>query len=176
MKKIVLLLLRSCNRLFYPSFNCPDDLIVATFKNIFIQKILGFNRKAFWPVHFTSKVIAPQNIKIGSRAPGLSISCYLDGRNGIQLGKNVWIGPRVTLVSKNHSVTNFNEYIDDSPITIGNNCWLAANVTILPGVQLANHIIVAAGSVVTKSFDEENILIGGTPARKIKSIMSYENR
>lgn len=41
------------------------------------------------------------------------------------------------------------------------------------GVELANNIIVAAGSVVTKSFTEEGIIIGGNPARKIGSYEEF---
>ena len=52
-------------------------------------------------------------------------------------------------------------------IKIGNNCFLGARSTILLGVTLADNVIVAAGSVVTKSFDKSNIIIGGNPAREI---------
>lgn len=52
-------------------------------------------------------------------------------------------------------------------INIGDNCFIGANTVILPGVTLVDNIIVAAGSVVTKSFYENNIIIGGNPARKI---------
>lgn len=45
---------------------------------------------------------------------------------------------------------------------------------ILPGVELGNHIIVGAGSVVTKSFKEENCIIAGNPAKKIRSLNRKE--
>lgn len=175
MKNIIFKILKFINKIFYPSFDCPKDLLIATFKNVFIQKIIGVNRKVAWPVHFTSKVISPKKINIGTRAPGLAISCYLDGRNGINIGHNVWIGPGVTIVSRNHSITNYNDYELGRPIAIGNDCWIAANVTILPGVSLGNHVVVAAGSVVTKSFTEGDVIIAGVPAKKIKDIPSYEH-
>lgn len=52
-------------------------------------------------------------------------------------------------------------------IVVGNNCFVGARSVIMYGVELADNIIVAAGSVVTKSFSESNIIIGGNPARKI---------
>ena len=63
-----------------------------------------------------------------------------------------------------------------SPIIIGDNCWIGAGSILLPGVVLANHIVVAAGSVVTKSFTEDNVLIGGTPARVIKHLSYYKGK
>lgn len=50
---------------------------------------------------------------------------------------------------------------------IGENCFIGEKSIILPGVILGNNVIVAAGSVVTKSFDD-NVLIGGNPAKIIK--------
>ena len=55
------------------------------------------------------------------------------------------------------------------PIKIGNNCWLGTSVIILPGSKLGNNCIVAAGSVVNEEF-KDNSLIGGNPAKFIKSL------
>lgn len=52
-------------------------------------------------------------------------------------------------------------------ITIGNNSFIGARSVIMYGVELADNTIVAAGSVVTKSFREGNIVIGGNPAKVI---------
>lgn len=52
-------------------------------------------------------------------------------------------------------------------ITIGNNSFIGARSVIMYGVELADNTIVAAGSVVTKSFRDGNIVIGGNPARII---------
>lgn len=115
-------------------------------------------------------VKAPKNIKKGTRNPGLSIGCYLDGRNGIEIGENTWIGPKVSIISMNHDINNYQKYIKDKPIKIGKNCWIATGAIILPGVEIGNHVIIAAGTVVTKSFREDNIIIGGIPAKIIKKL------
>ena len=62
------------------------------------------------------------------------------------------------------------------PITIGSNCFIGAGTLVLLGVTLADNIIVAAGSVVTKSFQESNIIIGGNPAKKIGSWDAYREK
>lgn len=145
-------------------------------KHAFWQKVLRFNASARWPMHWSSRVTAANKIKPGSYGAGLNPGCILDGRNGIEIGNNVRIAPRVSIISANHSITDFDAYGTQPPIIIGDNSWLATNVVILPGVQLAEHTIVAAGSVVTKSFTEPDIIIGGVPARIIKKIPPYEGK
>ena len=158
------------NKIKYWNVNIPLKKRILTG---IIQKVLGFNRKVPWPVHWTTKVKSHEKIQPGSRCPGLSPGCYLDGRNGIIIGKNVWIGPNVSLISMNHNTNNYVKYIKDPPIIIGNNCWIGASVIILPGVKLGSHVVVGAGSVVTKSFLDTNILIAGNPAKRIKSLGDY---
>ena len=52
-------------------------------------------------------------------------------------------------------------------IIIGNNVFIGEGSIVMYGVELADNIVVAAGSVVTNSFFESNIIIGSKPARKI---------
>jgi acetyltransferase-like isoleucine patch superfamily enzyme len=53
-------------------------------------------------------------------------------------------------------------------IKIGKNCWIGSKVTVLDGVTIGTGSIIAAGSVVTKSFPE-NSIIGGVPAKLLKT-------
>ncbi|MDX8047128.1 acyltransferase [Gracilibacillus sp. S3-1-1] len=57
-------------------------------------------------------------------------------------------------------------------ITIGNNVFIGFNSIILPGVEIGDNTVIAAGSVVTKSFTG-NSIIGGVPAKKIKDLEEY---
>lgn len=52
-------------------------------------------------------------------------------------------------------------------IIIGNDVWIGANSTILPGVKIGNGVTVAAGSVVTKDIADYS-MVGGVPARVLK--------
>jgi len=143
-------------------------------RQFIIQKVFRINSSVPWPVHYSSRVIAPEKMKRGSRFPGLSMQCYFDARNGIELGQNVWVGPKVNIVSMNHDTSNYTQYIPTDKILIRDNCWLGANSTILPGVILGEHTVVAAGAVVTKSFPGGDQIIGGNPARVIKSLPPYD--
>ena len=140
-----------------------------------IQKILRINSEVPWPVHPTTRVLSPKNIDRGTRTPGLSCGCHIDGRNGIVFGKNVWVGPHVAIISMNHDINNYKKYIKDKSIKIGDNCWIGAKSVILPAVHLGEHTVVAAGSVVTKSFSDGNQLLAGVPARIIKKLSNYED-
>lgn len=44
------------------------------------------------------------------------------------------------------------------------------------GVTIPDNVIVAAGSVVTKSINESNVIIGGNPARIISSWNSFSGK
>lgn len=140
-----------------------------------VQKIFRINSQVPWPVHYTTIVMAPEKIVRGTRTPGFAPSCFLDGRNGIKFGKNVWVGPKVSIISMDHDVNDYHNYSIDRPIIIGDNCWIAANVVILPGIEIGEHTIIAAGAIVTKSFLEGNQIIGGNPARRLKALSSYKN-
>jgi acetyltransferase-like isoleucine patch superfamily enzyme len=59
--------------------------------------------------------------------------------------------------------------MESESVLIGDNVWLGRNVMLLKGTKLENNIIVAAGSVVSKEFTQ-NAIIGGVPAKVIKSI------
>lgn len=58
-------------------------------------------------------------------------------------------------------------------IDIGANCWIGARCTFLPNSSIADGTVVATGSIVTKVFTEENILIGGNPAKVLKRGISW---
>lgn len=61
-------------------------------------------------------------------------------------------------------------------ITIGNHVWVASHVSILKGVHIADNSVIATRAVVTKSFMDNNILIGGMPAKKIKENIDWNRQ
>jgi acetyltransferase-like isoleucine patch superfamily enzyme len=142
----------------------------------FFQRILRINSHVKWQVHWSSIVSNPDKIELKYWRPflGYMPGCYIQAINGIEIGKNVRIGPGVKIVSSSHDVYDFDLHTKDSPIIIGDNCWLAANSVILPGVELGEHTIVAAGAVVNKSFKDGNCVLGGVPAKVIKKLDKYQ--
>jgi len=124
-------------------------------------------------VHWTSTVYKADKIIPGNRSPGLSKYCHIDGRNGIEFGRNVWIGPYAKIISMNHDSYNYERYINAPPIRVGDNCWIGAGATILPSVEIGEHTVVAAGAVVTKSFLDGNCVLAGNPAIFVKTLGGY---
>jgi len=159
--------------LFGPGFSNRQFSVRLLARHVFIQKIMRINFHVPWPVHWTSQVRAVTKITRGNRCPGLAMNCYIDGRNGIRFGRNLWMGPRVSIISMNHDVCDYRQCVEEGPIIIGDNCWLGTGSIVLPGVTLGNHVIVAAGAVVTRNFEEDDIIIAGVPARIVKRIAAY---
>lgn len=173
--KLIKKLIYSFIKLFYRDINASyepyslKELLNYTFK----QKIIGYNRKVPWPVHFTSQIKCPEKIQRGNKYPGYGTSCYIDGRAGIIFEDNVITAPKISIISQNHDLNNFSSYAESKPIIIRKNSWIATGAIILPEVELGEHTVVAAGSVVTKSFPEGNQLIAGNPAKVIKKLDKY---
>ena len=140
-----------------------------TFSIWFLQKIIGFNRKAYWPVHFTSRVYKPQNVLCGiETCPGYSPGCYIQADGKIFIGDYTQIAPNVALITSNHDLHDNRISSQKTTIDIGKYCWLGFGSVILPSVKLGDYTIVAANSVVTKSFEEGFCVVAGNPAKIIK--------
>ncbi len=89
---------------------------------------------------------------------------------GIIIEDNVLIGPKVNLITENHSLNpNDRKSLICKPIVIKHNAWIGAAATILPGVTVGENAVVAAGAVVAKDV-LPNTIVGGVPAKIIKNI------
>jgi acetyltransferase-like isoleucine patch superfamily enzyme len=155
----------------------------VNFEFWFKQKILklGGNQRAYWPVHWTSKVYHVENILIGVDAyPGIMKGCYIQGKGGVTIGDYTQIAPNVIIVSANHDPYDSRRHILNE-VKIGKYCWIGAGAEIMPGVKLGDWTVVAAGAVVTKSFLEGFCVIGGVPAKLIRTLerdkcIPFENK
>ncbi len=56
---------------------------------------------------------------------------------------------------------------DNRPVVIGNDVWIGAYVSILPGVRIGDGAVIAAGAVVTGDV-EPYAIVGGVPAKTIR--------
>lgn len=96
--------------------------------------------------------------------------CTFFGRGGIEIGDEVFIGPKCNLITINHDVNPDNRSATyGKPIKIQDKVWLGINATVLPGVTLGYGCIVGANSVVTKDVPPMTI-VAGNPARIFKKI------
>jgi len=137
--------------------------------NFAIQRLLRINAGAPFMVHFTSRVTGARNIRIGKDVNvsfAVSGNCYIQGRNGVDIGDDTIFGPGVKIISANHDAGLADRWTNEDPVRIGCRCWIGANAVILPGVVLGDDCVVGAGAVVTKSFPAGTV-IGGNPAGAI---------
>jgi acetyltransferase-like isoleucine patch superfamily enzyme len=154
-----------------PIYETRNTQTPVTFSLWFMQKIIGFNRKVYWPVHFSSIVTNYKNIYAGiETCPGYMPGCYIQGNEKIYLGDYTQISANVGIISANHDFYDNRKHKSTRIVKIGKYCWIGMNSVILPGVELGDFTIVAAGSIVTKSFPEGYCVIGGNPAKVLKTI------
>ena len=112
------------------------------------------------------------SIFIGSNV-AIGAFSYVSCPSNISIGDDCIIGQYFSAHAQNH---NYNgkglirlQGTSESGIKIESNCWIGSKVTILDGVSIGNSSVIAAGSVVNRSFPPRSVL-AGCPARIIKSL------
>ena len=135
-----------------------------------IMKLFSFfskNRR-----EFMIKYLRKKGVLIGNNC---NICCNITSAEKylIEIGDNVTVSEDVLFLTHDASVGKIFGKENGSDlfgrIVIGNNCFIGARSIILYGVTIPNNSIVAAGSVVTKSWEKEGVIFGGNPAREIST-------
>ena len=98
-------------------------------------------------------------------------NCTFYDLGGLDIADDVMIGPNVSLITTGHPIepSKRRDAVVAKPIVIERNVWIAAGATIIGGVTVGENSVVAAGAVVTRDVPA-NSLVGGNPARVIRSI------
>ena len=100
----------------------------------------------------------------------------------LTIGKKVIFGPHPTIITGDHRIDVIGKYIidsheklpqNDAPITVEDDVWTGANITILKGVTIGRGSVIAAGAVVNKSCPPYSI-IGDVPAKVLKFRFSID--
>ena len=103
-------------------------------------------------------------------------NAYLMDGGGITVGHHCFIGPNCGMYTAIHATIaeERNQGLEKAlPIVIGDNCWIGADVTILPGVTIGNNTIIGAKSVVTKDIPDDVIAVGN-PCRVLRKITEQD--
>lgn len=153
-------------------------------RNAIIDQLLGHHGKHCYfqgPIHFDYG----RFLSVGENFYANFNFTVLD-TCPVTIGDNVMVGPNVSLVTPIHPLRwqqrnarkqangQFTTLEFGAPITIGNNCWLASNVTVCGEVTIGDGCVIGAGAVVTHDMPA-NSLVLGVPAKAVRQITAEDN-
>jgi acetyltransferase-like isoleucine patch superfamily enzyme len=102
--------------------------------------------------------------------------CSVNCLEKISIGENTMFGEGVKLYDHNHAfgykennLIVSKDQFETAPITIGKNCWIGSNVTILKGVTIGDNVIIGANCLIYKSIASNTVV-------KLKTEYIIENR
>lgn len=165
----------------------------------FVYKILdgvsrAYNKLLLMPSLRRSFAACGENVTLGRRSEISGVgniymghdvylgpeATLLTTRAKIRIGNYVMTGPRLTIITGDHrtdildrpmmELTDEDKLPDnDQDVVVGDDVWMGSGVTILKGVHVSDHCVIAAGAVVTKDVEPEYSIWGGVPARCLAS-------
>jgi maltose O-acetyltransferase len=99
----------------------------------------------------------------------INSECYFDATGGIEIGARSHLGMRVTIATTAHDPGYIDRIgpVTEAPVVIGDDVWIGACCTILPGARVGPRTLVAAGAVITGACDADAVY-AGVPARKVR--------
>lgn len=145
-------------------------------RNLIMRQLLGDIKGGFCitsPFHCDYG----SNISIGKNFYTNYNCVILDGAK-VAFGDNVFIAPNCVFSTAGHpiDVEQRNAGLEIAlPITVGNNVWIGANVTVLPGVTIGNNTVIGAGSVVNKDIPD-GVVAAGNPCEVIRQITQEDKK
>ena len=111
------------------------------------------------------------NIEIGENFYA-NVNCVVLDEAKVKFGDNVFVAPNCGFYTAGHPIdaAERNKGLEYArPITVGDNVWIGAGVTVLPGVTIGDNCVIGAGSVVVKDIPANCIAVGN-PCKVIKTI------
>lgn len=120
------------------------------------------------------RISGVENLKLG-RNVSLHYWSRFSAEGGLSIGDEVAIGHLCTILTTEHDFSDETRPIKEQPliqrpVTIGDDVWIGSNVTILAGVTIGPRTVISAGAVVKQSFPEGRVVVGGVPARVLKTL------
>lgn len=105
-------------------------------------------------------------------------NCFFATNTKLEFGTNCLLGWNVHLRdSDGHQIIdcdNNTAINKNGSVIIGNHVWIGANATILKNVHISDNCVVAYGSIIARSFNETNVIIGNTPGKILRRNINWE--
>lgn len=130
-------------------------------------------------IHAPINIEFGTNLRCGNRV-FINFNATILAQAPITLGDDVMIGPNCSLITVGHPVADHRMrrggWEQAKPISIGENTWLGANVTVLPGVSIGKQCVVGAGTLVTRDIPDNSLVLGspGTVVRTLDDSQPLE--
>lgn len=132
---------------------------------IFVLRLYGARIGRNCAVHHGLQVRAPRKLQLGNDC-FIAENVVLDARGGLTIGAHVSVNSNAQIWTAQHDWRSPSFAYVSAPVTIGDRAWISARATILPGLDIGEGGVVAAGAVVSKGVDAWT-LVGGVPAKKL---------
>lgn len=150
-----------------PNVTMEENVVIEEYFSANLPKD-GYSIKLGKKVHFKKycHVLLFPNAKLTIGANVFFNNyCSINCLEQITIGEHTMFGEGVKLYDHNHLITNTDQNITPSadkfttgPITIGKNCWIGSNVTILKGVSIGDNVVIGANCLVFKSIGSNMIV------------------
>ncbi|MDK9366401.1 maltose O-acetyltransferase [Lelliottia wanjuensis] len=138
-------------------------------RSMLLTELLGLAEGAYIEPSFRCDY--GYNIFLG-KAFYANFDCVMLDVCPIHIGDNCMLAPGVHIYTATHPLdaTERNSGVElGKPVTIGHNVWIGGRAVINPGVTIGDNVVVASGAVVTKDVPA-NVVVGGNPAKIIKTL------
>ena len=142
-------------------FHLKSAIKKLLFKLIYLNQI-HFGKRFCFRRKFYLYIAKGAKVSIGDGSyfnNNVSINCL----EKITIGKRCMIGENVKLYDHNHRFRDLSRPIAEQgfttkPITIGDDCWICSNVTILQGVTIGDHSVIGAGCLIYKDVPPNTVV------------------
>jgi len=141
---------------------------------LYIEYLINFFYSKINPIGYIKSI----GVNLGDNVNfyGIKPSTFSTEPWLITIGNNVYITNGCQFITHDGGTLILRKEVPDleltAPITIGNDVYIGLNVTIMPGVNIGNRVIIGSGSIVTKDIPD-NSVAAGIPAKVIKTVDAY---
>lgn len=148
-----------------------------------MYRLDGFNKQL--RLDYPVAILYPRNIKLGTNC-SINRGVYIHAEKGVELGNNVTLSSHSKIITLQYDLKDWISNCEKNKgkvkthfgerIVIGDDAWICAGATILPGVNISGRgVIVAANAVLKDDITEDYVLVAGCPAKVVKRYRKEED-